>query len=63
MKAFNDLADFFNRERIVRELHQMLSNGNSISLVGDLAIGKSSLMYHKVHSMYTLEIIPLKTSE
>jgi hypothetical protein len=41
----NDLANFFDRERILREMRQMLAGGNSISLVGDSEIGKSSLMY------------------
>lgn len=42
----NDPINFFDRDRILRELRQMLSNGSSVSLVGDSEIGKSSLMYH-----------------
>jgi hypothetical protein len=37
---------FFGRERIMRELQQALAAGNSISLVGESQIGKSSLLYH-----------------
>jgi len=40
----NDPARFFDRERIVRELRQMLAAGNSVSLVGEREIGKSSLL-------------------
>jgi len=42
----NDPARFFNRRRILRELRQMLAAGNSISLVGGQAIGKSSLLVY-----------------
>jgi hypothetical protein len=36
---------FFNRRRILRELGQMLAAGNSVSLVGESEIGKSSVLY------------------
>jgi hypothetical protein len=42
----NAPSRFFDRQRIVREMRQMLANGNSVSLVGDSEIGKSSLLYH-----------------
>ncbi|MCD4739450.1 MAG: AAA family ATPase [Anaerolineae bacterium] len=42
----NDPARLFDRRRILRELRQMLAAGNSISLVGEQAIGKSSLLVH-----------------
>jgi hypothetical protein len=41
----NDPTHFFNRQRLLRELRQMLAAGNSISLVGGTEIGKSSLLY------------------
>ncbi len=41
----NDPARFFDRRRILRELRQCLVAGNSVSLVGELEIGKSSLLY------------------
>lgn len=41
----NDPARLFNRERILRELRDLLRNGNSVSLVGEREIGKSSLLY------------------
>jgi hypothetical protein len=42
----SDPARFFNRRRLVRELQQILSAGNSVSLVGERQIGKSSLIYY-----------------
>jgi len=42
----NDPGRFFDRQRTVRELRQMLAAGNSISLVGHSQIGKSSVLYH-----------------
>lgn len=41
----NDPTRLFNRERILRELRDMLSRGNSVSLVGEPEIGKSSVLY------------------
>ena len=41
----NDPARLFDRRRIRRELRQMLAAGNSVSLVGEPQIGKSSLLY------------------
>jgi hypothetical protein len=41
----NDPARCFNRKRILRELRQMLGAGNSVSLVGEQEIGKSSVLY------------------
>jgi hypothetical protein len=40
----NDPTRLFNRQRILRELRQMLAAGNSVSLVGETEIGKSSLL-------------------
>jgi len=40
-----DPARFFDRFQILRELRQMLSVGNSVSVVGEPEIGKSSLLY------------------
>lgn len=42
----NDPARFFDRVRILRDLCQMLAAGNSVSLVGEPQIGKSSVLYH-----------------
>ncbi len=42
----NAPSRFFDRQRIVREMRQMLAAGNSVSLVGDSEIGKSSLLCH-----------------
>lgn len=42
----NDPARFFDRARILRDLRQMLAAGNSVSLVGEPQIGKSSVLYH-----------------
>jgi hypothetical protein len=42
----NDPARFFDRQRAVRELRQMLAAGNSISLVGKSQVGKSSLLHY-----------------
>jgi hypothetical protein len=41
-----DVARFFDRQRLVRELRQMLAAGNSVSLEGEPQIGKSSLLYY-----------------
>jgi hypothetical protein len=41
----NDPARLFDRHRILRELRQMLGVGNSISLIGEREIGKSSVLY------------------
>jgi len=42
----NDPAQFFGRERLVREICDELSKRNSVSLVGPSQIGKSSLLYY-----------------
>lgn len=42
--CIRDPARFFDRERIRRELYQALRAGNSISLVGEPQVGKSSLL-------------------
>ena len=42
----NDPTQFFGRERLVREMRDELSKRNSVSLVGDSQIGKSSLLYY-----------------
>lgn len=42
----NDPACFFDRTRLLRDLRQMLAAGNSVSLVGEPQIGKSSVLYH-----------------
>jgi hypothetical protein len=39
-----DAALFFGRERLVREVRSDLKNRNSVSLVGDSELGKSSLL-------------------
>jgi hypothetical protein len=44
--CIKDSTRFFDRERIRREMQQMLRAGNSISLVGDPQVGKSSLLRH-----------------
>ena len=41
----NNPARFFDRRSILRELRLMLAQGNSVSLVGEVQIGKSSLLY------------------
>ena len=41
----NDPTRLFDRQRILRELRQMLAAGNSVSLVGESEIGKSSVLY------------------
>ncbi len=41
----NDPARLFDRRRILRELRDMLAQGNAVSLVGDSRIGKSSVLY------------------
>ncbi len=41
----NDPARLFDRQRILRELRQMLAAGNSVSLVGEPEMGKSSVLY------------------
>jgi len=41
----NNPARFFDRQSILRELRLMLAQGNSVSLVGEVQIGKSSLLY------------------
>ncbi|WP_448592979.1 trypsin-like peptidase domain-containing protein [Thermoflexus hugenholtzii] len=41
----NDPARFFDRERILRELRDLLAHGTSVSLVGEPQIGKSSVLY------------------
>ena len=46
----NDPAYFFDRQRILRELCQMLAAGNSVSLVGEQEIGKSSVLYRLYQS-------------
>ncbi|MBN2003243.1 MAG: ATP-binding protein [Anaerolineae bacterium] len=43
--CIGDPARFFDRVQILRELRQALAAGNSISLVGEPEIGKSSLFY------------------
>ena len=42
----NDPAQFFGRERLLRELRGDLSALHSVSIVGEAQIGKSSLLYH-----------------
>ncbi len=42
----NDPARFFPRPRTLREIQQTLAAGNSVSLVGESQIGKSSLLYY-----------------
>ena len=42
----NDPAQFFDRERLVREIREELGKRNSVSLVGDSQLGKSSLLYY-----------------
>jgi hypothetical protein len=53
----NDPACLFDRQRIVRELRQMLAAGNSVSLVGEPEIGKSTVLYclHKTRSEWLPE--------
>jgi hypothetical protein len=46
----NDSARFFGRKRIRREMEQMLAAGNSISLVGEPEVGKSSLLFLLEHT-------------
>jgi hypothetical protein len=41
----NDPTCLFDRQRILRELRQMLAAGNSVSLVGETEIGKSTILY------------------
>ena len=41
----NDPARLFDRERILRELRDLLAGSNSVSLVGEPQIGKSSVLY------------------
>jgi hypothetical protein len=41
-----DPTRFFDRRRILRELSEMLAGGNSVSLVGESEIGKSSVLYY-----------------
>ncbi|MCE7981384.1 MAG: ATP-binding protein [Caldilinea sp. CFX5] len=40
---------FFGRQRILRELQQALTNGNSIALIGASETGKSSLLSYLYH--------------
>jgi S1-C subfamily serine protease len=42
----NDPNQFFNRERLVREIRSELQKRVSVSLVGDSQMGKSSLLYY-----------------
>ena len=42
----NEPDRFFGRQRVLREVQQTLAAGNSISLVGEAQIGKSSLLYY-----------------
>ena len=42
----SDPERFFGRQRILRDVQQALRVGNSISVVGDAQVGKSSLLYY-----------------
>ena len=42
----NDPAQFFGRQRLLREVKSSLKNGSSISLVGEPQMGKSSFLYY-----------------
>ena len=41
-----DAVHFFDREREVRELLSLVNNGQSVSVIGQRRIGKTSLLYH-----------------
>lgn len=42
----NDPAQFFGRERLVREVREALRKRSSVALIGERQIGKSSLQYY-----------------
>jgi len=44
--CIRDPVRFFGRQRLLREATQMLAQGNSLALIGEPQIGKSSLLYY-----------------
>ncbi len=41
----DDVQQFFNREREIRRVFEVLNSGSSVSLIGEEGIGKSSLLW------------------
>jgi len=41
----DDLKQFFNREREIRRVFEVLNSGSSVALIGEEGIGKSSLLW------------------